>query len=98
VDEDGDGYPVSRDCNDQDASVHPGAREKKRDSTDQDCNGYDLTIDVKYASIRTTGASWPCASPVRCAPVPRSKSWEWAAHVAGGASRLDLGAGTPRAR
>lgn len=49
VDDDGDGYPVGRDCDDHDADIYPGAREKKRDGVDQDCNGYDLTINVHYA-------------------------------------------------
>lgn len=46
LDADGDGYPVGQDCNDNDSSIHPGAAEVKHDGIDQDCNGYDLTIDV----------------------------------------------------
>lgn len=34
-----DGYPVSLDCNDGDASVHPGALEWCGDGIDQDCDG-----------------------------------------------------------
>lgn len=49
ADVDGDGYGAGTDCNDKDPAVHPGASEKRRDQVDQDCNGYDLTIDVKYA-------------------------------------------------
>jgi hypothetical protein len=49
VDDDRDGYPISTDCNDHDASVHPHADEIGQDGIDQDCNGYDQTIDVKYA-------------------------------------------------
>lgn len=49
TDADGDGYPVSGDCNDNDPSVHPGAPEVKHDGVDQDCNGYDLTIDIVRA-------------------------------------------------
>ena len=54
-DEDGDGYYASPDCgslvdcDDSDASVHPGATEIRSDRVDQDCNGYDLTIDIVQA-------------------------------------------------
>jgi predicted outer membrane repeat protein len=37
-DGDGDGYPASVDCNDQNAAVHPGAVEVCN-NTDDDCNG-----------------------------------------------------------
>jgi len=46
VDGDRDGYAVGSDCNDNDPTVFPGAPEIKHDGIDQDCNGYDLTIDV----------------------------------------------------
>ncbi|MBI5454906.1 MAG: S8 family serine peptidase [Deltaproteobacteria bacterium] len=50
TDADGDGYAAPEDCNDNSPSVYPGATEVKRDGVDQDCNGYDLTIEVKKAA------------------------------------------------
>lgn len=57
VDIDGDGYRAPADCNDHDKSVHPHATEKRRDGVDQDCNGYDLTLDLKYAVYSSDGAT-----------------------------------------
>ena len=46
VDADSDGFSAEIDCDDNNNSVYPGAPEIKHDSVDQDCNGYDLTIDL----------------------------------------------------
>ncbi|MGE5894173.1 MAG: putative metal-binding motif-containing protein, partial [bacterium] len=54
---DHDGYGIATDCNDNNASIHPGAPEIKFDGIDQDCNGYDLTINITkatYSSRRDT--------------------------------------------
>ncbi|MEW6569796.1 MAG: S8 family serine peptidase [Nitrospirota bacterium] len=55
TDADNDGYYVeegcgtAQDCNDSNPSIHPSASEVKHDGVDQDCNGYDLTIDILNA-------------------------------------------------
>jgi len=46
---DGDGFIYYEDCDDSDAAVYPGAPDIKFDGIDQDCNGYDLTIDIIVA-------------------------------------------------
>jgi serine protease AprX len=52
VDNDNDGYFASAecgtlvDCNDNNSAINPGAAEIKGDGIDQNCNGYDLTIDI----------------------------------------------------
>jgi bacillopeptidase F len=55
TDTDRDGYFIeagcgsAQDCNDNSALIYPGAQEIKHDGIDQDCNGYDLTIDILKA-------------------------------------------------
>lgn len=61
VDLDGDGHTADLDCNDNDASVYPGAPEVKQDGVDQDCNGYDLTIHItraRYITAEDKVAIW----------------------------------------
>lgn len=59
-DADGDGYfaeascgtPI--DCDDSNATVYPGAMEIGHDGIDQNCDGYDLTIQITKALYRTS--------------------------------------------
>lgn len=44
LDEDSDGYNSDVDCDDNDATVYPGATETIEDGIDQDCNGHDSVI------------------------------------------------------
>lgn len=55
VDADADGYSANIDCNDADPGIHPGASEIKHDGIDQDCNGYDLTINMIRADYKPYG-------------------------------------------
>ncbi len=57
TDLDGDGFGAGRDCNDRDPAIHPGATDVRRDGIDQDCNGYDLTLSIKYAVYSHDGAT-----------------------------------------
>ena len=53
VDNDGDLFSENEgDCDDTDPLYYPSATDVCGDSIDQDCNGYDLTIDILRADYR----------------------------------------------
>ncbi|MBN2493133.1 MAG: metallophosphoesterase [Deltaproteobacteria bacterium] len=61
TDSDGDGFSPPTDCNDEDASVHPGAEEICGDEIDQDCDGQDLACPCADEDGDGFGAQ-PCGN------------------------------------
>ena len=62
VDDDGDGYLSAEDCNDDEATINPGAEEVWYDGIDADCaedNDYDADADGYSPDAYTTEAALP---------------------------------------
>ncbi len=61
IDADGDGYSPDPevDCDDEDASIYPGAPEICDDGIDQDCDGADLECEGGDSSTLSLSATYP---------------------------------------
>jgi hypothetical protein len=57
IDADGDGVMSDADCNDEDASVYPGAQDRFTDGVDQDCDGAD-GIDCSVLNYTPVTDPW----------------------------------------
>jgi VCBS repeat protein/putative metal-binding protein len=59
TDADGDGVSPPLDCNDNDAGIRPGVRDRPGDGIDQDCNGRDAPFPLLGRRIEGLWATYP---------------------------------------
>lgn len=67
-DGDGDGYFPPADCDDTDATIHPGAEDPAGDGIDQNCDGIDGTANAVFVSSGSgsdTSTCGPIAEPCK---------------------------------
>src|SRR5262249_3959403 len=64
ADKDGDGIPVTADCDDNNANVRPGAQDIPGNGIDEDCTGGDATFPKLTAEVGLTSAAFPAFTKV----------------------------------
>lgn len=62
LDVDGDGVLRPADCNDNDRTIHPGAKDKPGDKIDQNCDKRDARFRVIQRSIEAFSATYPSSA------------------------------------
>jgi dipeptidyl aminopeptidase/acylaminoacyl peptidase len=62
LDVDGDGVLRPADCNDNDRTIHPGAKDKPGDKIDQNCDNRDARFRVIQRSIEAFSATYPSSA------------------------------------
>ena len=66
-DQDGDGYSLLEDCDDYDASIHPGATEAVGDEVDSDCDGGEVCyLDADDDGYRPDASSTTTSLDTDC--------------------------------
>ena len=67
IDDDGDGYSSSQDCDDTDAAIHPGALDIQGDGIDADCDGGEICyMDADGDNFRPDRVSTVASSDADC--------------------------------
>ena len=59
-DNDGDGFTLEVDCDDEDPEINPGAQEIPNDGIDQNCDGLDETVDVVCSDFEIEDCNGNC--------------------------------------
>jgi hypothetical protein len=88
VDNDGDGFTVAQgDCNDNNATIYPGAEEICDDGIDQDCDGSDCTTPPPPPGDDCSGSEIQDNFELYTDGAPIFENW-WTDWGCGGGARL----------